>query len=160
MKVSALAAGSRPQGTLLQPLHPPSHSPLCVRKSLQGALRGMWTSGTGFLPGLCDLGGQLGLSVQITCLQGTWAKVCIINMLVPACPSPTLAVLPHLGCQQCLSACTEWWVGSGGRGGLRSDLHPSISGTWEGVGAGATIRSGQSGLDCSGATRPLPPPSL
>lgn len=145
MKVSALAAGSVASGdppATPRP-HLPSHSPLCGKKSLQGALRGMRTSGTGLPAGLCDLGGQLGLSVLITCLQDAWAKVCI-NMLVPGCLS-----LPHLVCpppcvgcrQQCLSAQGLQWA-VGGQGGLRSDLHPLISGTWEGVGAGAAIRSG------------------
>ena len=36
----------------------------------------------------------------------------------------------------------------GGQGQAKSDLHPSISGTWEGVGAGAAIGSGRSGLEC------------
>lgn len=123
------------------PHHLPSNSSPCGRRSLQGALRGMWTSGTGLPAGLCDLGGQLGLSVLITCLQGAWAKVCIINMLVPGC-----LCLPHLVCPPpCWLSISSaqglrWTVG--GRRWLRSDLHPFISGTWEGVGAGAAIRSG------------------
>lgn len=124
------------------PFYPPNYSPLCGRKSLQGTLRGMWTARTGLPAGLCDLGGQLGLSVPITCLQGAWAKVCI-NMLVPAClPLPHLAYPPPAWLLSEVPIGTGALMGSGGQGGLRSDLHPSISGTWEEVGAGATIRSG------------------
>lgn len=100
MKVSALAAGSVASG---DPPATPPPAPIfsailhCVaRRAFKGPSGGMRTSGTGLPEGLCDLGGQLGLSVLITCLQDAWAKVCI-NMLVPGClPSPTLFVLPHV----------------------------------------------------------------
>lgn len=128
MKVSALAAGSVASGD------PPASPPLSPAISTQWQRepsRGpqgvvdLWDI-TPWTGGLCDLGGTAGPLCAITCLQGAWAKVCIINMLVPARPSPALVVLPHRGCcQQCLSAKGFGWA-VGDWGGLHSDLHPSI----------------------------------
>ena len=64
--------------------------------------------------------------MPITCLQGAWAKVYIINMLVAACPSLTLAVV-SIACQHRATG-GQW----GARAGCTmTSIHPSVSGTWD-----------------------------
>lgn len=76
----------------------------------------------GLPAGLCDLGGQLSLSVPITCRQGARAKVCIINMLVAACPSPTLAVV-SIACQHRATG-GQWGAQAGC---TMTSIHPSLA---------------------------------
>lgn len=86
-------------------------------------------AGTGLPAGLCDLGGQLGLSVPITCLQGAWAKVCI-NMLVPAClPLPHLVYPSPPWLLSAVPNSTGAPVGSGDQGGdcAVTSIHPSLA---------------------------------
>ena len=64
--------------------------------------------------------------MPITCLQGAWAKVYIINMLVAACPSLTLAVV-SIACQH--RATGGQWDARAGC--TMTSIHPSVSGTWD-----------------------------
>lgn len=72
MKVSTLAAGSVASG---DPPIPPLSSPAILHSVWQeqpsrGPQERCGPLGTGLPAGLCELGGQLSLSVLITCLQG------------------------------------------------------------------------------------------
>lgn len=112
-----------------------------------------------------DLWGRDSLQGCVS-LGGSWASLCslpacgapgprIITMLVAACPSPASAVVSR-ACQH-RAAGGPW----GARAGCTvTSIRPSVSGTWEGVGAGAAVRAGPSGLDCSPAMWPWPPPSF
>lgn len=145
MKVSALAAWPAASG---DPPAPPPPSPAILYSCVAGTA----------LKGDVSLWGQDSLQGCVT-LGDSWASLChACRTLGPRSgllPCWWLPVPPLT-----LADCLQQWlvspglrVGGGGLGArLCSDLHPSISGTWEAVGACAAIRSDPSGLDYSRAT--------
>lgn len=114
--------GQWPRGTLLHSSSPAILHSVWQKEPLRGPQGRYGSLETGLPTGLCDLGGQLGLSVLITCLQGSWAKVCIINMLGAACPSPTLAVV-SIACQHR----AEGGLQGTGASCTVTSIHPSLA---------------------------------
>lgn len=152
--VGGLRGPSRNPSILLAILH------FVVGRAFKGPSGGCGPLGQDSLQGCVTVGGsQASLCKLLACRVPGPRSVLLTCWCLPVPPLPWLSSPTLVVSSACQPAQSGGWA-VGGRGGLRSDLHPSISGTWEGVGAGAAIRSGQSGLDCSGVTGPLPPPSL
>lgn len=108
---------------------PASLHPVWQKEPSRGPQERGGSLGTGLPPGLCELGGQLGLSVQLTCLRGAWAK--------DYYHAGGGLSLPCFGCRQQGLSAQGGGRAVGGQGWLHSDLHPSIrlwhlggSGSW------------------------------
>lgn len=153
-RVGGLRGPSRNPSILLTILH-------CVAgRAFKGPSGGCGPLGQDSLQGCVTLGGSwASLCRLLACRVPGPRSVSLTCWCLPVSPLPWLSSPTLVVSSACQPAQSGGWAVEGQRG-LHSDLHPSISGTWEGVGAGVAIRSGQSGLDCSGATRPLPPTSL